>query len=160
MALRKSTRIWLAILAGAIVLLTIDGSSDRLGGLGGLARLAALAACSVLFFRAVAALFRLIVRRLTLRLAFSYFLIGIVPIPLLALLLAITGYLLAFQFVGGRLKRELVAVAEETSEKTPGVRDVLFREGKVVRSPFTALAEGAAAPWSYSAETPRFVVEE
>ncbi|MDQ5872429.1 MAG: hypothetical protein M3547_09535, partial [Acidobacteriota bacterium] len=78
MTLRKSTRNWLAVLAAAIVLLAIDGSSDRLGLLGGLAGLAALVACFVLFFRAVAALFRLIVRRLTLRLAFSYFLIGIV----------------------------------------------------------------------------------
>ncbi len=159
MTLRKSTRIWLAILAAAIVLLAIDGGSDRLGFLGGLAGLAALAACFVLFFRSVAALFRLIVRRLTLRLAFSYFLIGIVPIPLLTLLLAATGYVLAFQFVGGRLKRELVAVAEETSEKTPGVRAVEIRDGKVVRSPFAAIAGGTPAPWAASAETPRFVVE-
>jgi serine phosphatase RsbU (regulator of sigma subunit) len=158
--LRKSTRNWLAVLAAAIVLLAIDGSSDRLGVLGGLAGLAALVACFVLFFRAVAALFRLIVRRLTLRLAFSYFLIGIVPIPLLALLLAATGYVLAFQFVGGRLKREIVAVAEETSEKTPGVRAVEIRDGKILRSPFAALAVGAPAPWAASAETPRLLVEE
>lgn len=160
MTLRKSTRIWVAILAAAIVLLAIDGGSDRLGVLGGLAGLAFVVACLVLVFRAVAAAFRVIVRRLTLRLAFSYFLIGIVPIPLLALLLAITGYLLAFQFVGGRLKRELVAVAEETSEKTPGVRAVEVREGKVVQSPFAALPDGAAASWASSAATPRFVVEE
>ena len=160
MALRKSTRIWLAILAGAIVLIAIDGSSGRLGVLVVLAWFALVAACLVLAFRAIATAFRVIVRRLTLRLAFSYFLIGIVPIPLLALLLAITGYLLAFQFVGGRLKRELVAVAEETSERSSGVRAVEIRGGKVVRSPFAALAEGAPAPWAASAETPRFVVEE
>ncbi len=158
--LRKSTRIWFAILAAAIVLFAIDGGSDRLGVLGALAGFALVVACIVLLFRAVRTAFRLIVRRLTLRLAFSYFLIGIVPIPLLALLLAVTGYLLAFQFVGGRLKRELVAVAEETSEKTPGVRVVEVREGKVVQSPFIAIPEGAAAPWASSAATPRFLVEE
>ncbi|HZI65172.1 MAG TPA: SpoIIE family protein phosphatase, partial [Thermoanaerobaculia bacterium] len=160
MALRKSTRIWLAILAGAIALVAIDGESDRLGGLAALAVLALVVACVVLAFRAVAAAFRVIVRRLTLRLAFSYFLIGIVPIPLLALLLAIIGYLLAFQFVGGRLKRETVAVAAETSEEAPGVVAVELRDGKVVRSPFAALPEGAAAAWASSAATPRFVVEE
>jgi serine phosphatase RsbU (regulator of sigma subunit) len=158
--LRKSTRIWLAILAGAIVLVAIDGGSDRLGFLGGLAGFALVVACFVLIFRAIVTAFRLIVRRLTLRLAFSYFLIGIVPIPLLALLLGITGYLLAFQFVGGRLRREIVAVAEETSGKTPGVRGVEVREGKVSESPFAALPEGQAASWAASAAKPRFLVEE
>ena len=160
MTLRKSTKIWLAILGGAIVVLAVDGESDRLGALAILAAFALVAACVVLAFRAIRAVFRVIVRRLTLRLAFSYFLIGIVPIPLLALLLGITGYLLAFQFVGGRLRREIVAITEETSEKTPGVRKVEVREGKIAESPFTALAEGAAAPWAASAEKPRFVVEK
>ncbi len=160
MSLRKSTKIWFAILAGSIVVIAVDGESDRLGLLAVLAAFALVAACFVLAFRAIRTAFRLIVRRLTLRLAFSYFLIGIVPIPLLALLLAITGYLLAFQFVGGRLRREIVAVAEEMSERTPGVRKVELRDGKVTESPFKALAKGAAAPWAASAEKPRFVVEE
>ena len=159
MSLRKSTKIWLAILAGSIVVIAVDGESDRLGLLAVLAAFALVAACLVLAFRAIRTVFRLIVRRLTLRLAFSYFLIGIVPIPLLALLLAITGYLLAFQFVGGRLRREIVAVAEEMSERTTGVRKVELHDGKVAESPFTALAKGAAAPWAASAEKPRFVVE-
>jgi serine phosphatase RsbU (regulator of sigma subunit) len=158
--LRKSTKIWFAILAAAIVLVAIDGGSDRLGLLGGLAGLALVVACIVLIFRAIRTAFRLIVRRLTLRLAFSYFLIGIVPIPLLVLLLGITGYLLAFQFVGGRLRRELVAVSEETTEKTPGVRPVEVREGKVAESPFAALPKGTAASWAASAEKPRFIVED
>lgn len=160
MALRKSTRIWLAIFAGSIFVIVVDGEADRLGPLAILAAFALVAACFVLAFRAIRAAFRVIVRRLTLRLAFSYFLIGIVPIPLLALLLGITGYLLAFQFVGGRLGREIVAVAQEPSAGTPGVRAVEVRDGKVLESPFTALAKGASAPWAASAETPRFIVEE
>jgi serine phosphatase RsbU (regulator of sigma subunit) len=158
-ALRKSTRIWLAIFAGSIVVIVVDGEANRLGLLAVLAAFALVVACFVLAFRAIRTAFRLIVRRLTLRLAFSYFLIGIVPIPLLALLLGITGYLLAFQFVGGRLGREIVAVAEETPAGTP-VRAVEVRDGKVVESPFTALATGTPAPWAASAETPRFIVEE
>lgn len=159
MALKKSTRIWLAILAGAIVLVAIDGSSGRLGVVVVLAWFALVAACLVLAFRAIATAFRLIVRRLTLRLAFSYFLIGIVPIPLLALLLAVSGYMLAFQFVGGRLKREVVAVADETTARSPGVVAVDLRGGKVVRSPLAALPAGTAAPWAGATATPRFVVD-
>jgi serine phosphatase RsbU (regulator of sigma subunit) len=160
MSIRKSTKIWLAILAGAIVLISIDGAADRLGPLGDLAGIVLVVACVVLVLRAVVAAFRVVVRRLTLRLAFSYFLIGIVPIPLLALLLAITGYLLAFQFVGARLKRELVAVAQESSSRDPGVLAVEMREGKVVESPFAALPAGSAAPWAAAAEPPRFLMNE
>ena len=160
MSIRRSTKIWLAILAASIVLIAIDGAPDRLGALGDLAGIALVVACVVLVLRAVVAAFRVVVRRLTLRLAFSYFLIGIVPIPLLALLLAITGYLLAFQFVGARLKRELVAVAQESSGKAPGVRAVEIREGKVVESPFAALPAGAAVPWAAAAEPPRFLMND
>jgi len=158
MSIRKSTKIWLAILAAAVLLISIDGAAERLGPLGDLAGIALVVACVVLVLRGVVATFRVVVRRLTLRLAFSYFLIGIVPIPLLALLLAITGYLLAFQFVGARLKRELVAVAQESSGRAPGVLAVEIREGKVVESPFAALPAGTAALWAAAAEPPRFIV--
>ena len=160
MTLRKSTKIWLAILAGSIAVIVIDGESDLLGPLAVLAAFALAAACVVLIFRAILTAFRLIVRRLTLRLAFSYFLIGIVPIPLLALLLAVIAYLLAFQFVGGRLKREIVAVADETTAKSPGVVAVEIRDGKVTRSPFAVLPAGTPAPWASAAGTPRFVVDD
>ena len=160
MTLRKSTKIWLAILAGSILVVAVDGASDRLGPLAVLAAFALAAACIVLIFRAILTAFRLIVRRLTLRLAFSYFLIGIVPIPLLALLLAVIGYLLAFQFVGGRLKREIVAVADETTAKSPGVVAVEIRDGKVTLSPFAVLPAGTPAPWASAAGTPRFVVDD
>ncbi len=117
MALRKSTKKWLVAFAISVVLIAINGGdADRLGFLGVLAWLVATTALCVLAYRAVRAVFRLVVRRLTLRLAFSYFLIGIVPIPLLALLLLSVGYLFSFQFVGGRLRREIQAVAEEATE--------------------------------------------
>jgi hypothetical protein len=94
--LRKSTKKWLAAFAAAVVLIVIDGGdADRLGVLGVLAWIVAYTAGCLLLFRAVRAAFRAIVRRLTLRLAFSYFLIGIVPIPLLAMLLLSVAYLLS-----------------------------------------------------------------
>src|SRR5262249_39513150 len=76
--------------------------------------LGAIATCAllVLLWRAVAVAFRLIVRRTSLRLAFSYFLIGIVPIPLLAILLFLSAYILAHQFMANRMRREITAVGE------------------------------------------------
>ena len=104
MTVRKSTKKWLTAFAVAVLLLVINGgNAHRLGALGVIAWIVAWTAGTLLVFRAVRVAFRAIVRRLTLRLAFSYFLIGIVPIPLLALLLLSVGYLLSFQFVAQRL---------------------------------------------------------
>lgn len=161
MTLRKSTRNWLAAFAIAIVLLAIDGGdADRLGFLGALAWLVAMLAGWVLAYRAVRAAFRLIVRRLSLRLAFSYFLIGIVPIPLLALLLLSVGYLLSFQFVGGRLRREVQAVAEQVTERSPGVRPVEVRGGQVTRSPVDWLPPGTPVSWASRLPAPKLLLAE
>jgi serine phosphatase RsbU (regulator of sigma subunit) len=158
--LTRSTKKWLAAFAIAVVLLAIDGAADRLGFVGVLAWIVATTAGTLLAFRAVRGGFRLIVRRLTLRLAFSYFLIGIVPIPLLALLLVTTGYLLALQFVGGRLRREVQAIADETTERTPGVHPVDVRNGVVARSPLPWLPAGAEAAWASRSDSPKFVLVE
>jgi serine phosphatase RsbU (regulator of sigma subunit) len=155
-ALRKSTRTWLAIFAGAIVVSVIDGGEDRLGVIGVLAGLAVFVACLVLVSRMIVAAFRLITRRLTLRLAFSYFLIGIVPIPLLAMLLFVCGYVIAHQFVATRTWREATALAETGRESLPGVR---VREGKVVSSDVGWLKPGDAVPWVAKLATPKPVVE-
>ena len=160
MTVRKSTRTWLTILAISIVLLAIDGPTDRLGFVGALATLACIPAAIVVGFRAIVAGFRLLVRRLSLRLAFSYFLIGIVPIPLLAMLLIMGGYLLSFQFIGGRLRRETQVIAQEMSDQTPGVRTVEVAGGKVARSPLTWLAENTPVPWATEAKDPRFLLAE
>ncbi len=160
MTLRPSTKKWLAVFAAAVVLAAIDGEADRLGFVGVLAWMAAVAAGIVLAFRAIVAAFRLVVRRLTLRLAFSYFLIGIVPIPLLALLLVTTGYLFSFQFIGGRLRREVQAVAEEANERTPGARAVAVREGRVASSPFDWLPAGTPVPWAGPSGGPKLFLAE
>ena len=161
MTLRKSTKHWLAAFAIGMVLLVIDGGdADRLGFLGGLAWLVAMAAGWVLAFRAIALAFRTIVRRLSLRLAFSYFLIGIVPIPLLACLAISIGYLTAFQFVGGRLRREVLAVAEETSAGRPGARPVEIRDGKVSSSALDWLPSGTPVPWASKPGSPKLLLVE
>ena len=161
MALRKSTKRWLAAFAIAIVLLVIDGGdADRLGFLGVLAWIVATTAGCLLAFRIVVAAFRTIVRRLSLRLAFSYFLIGIVPIPLLACLLLLVGYLLSFQFVGGRLRREIQAVAESANEGKAGARPVEVRDGQVSTSALDWLPVGTAVPWVSKPAQPKLILAD
>jgi serine phosphatase RsbU (regulator of sigma subunit) len=159
--LRKSTKRWLAAFAIAMVLLAIDGGdADRLGFLGVLAWIVATTAGWVLAYRAVKAAFRLVVRRLTLRLAFSYFLIGIVPIPLLACLALSVGYLFSFQFVGGRLRREIQAVAEGATEGRRGVRAVQARGGRVSSSSVDWLPAGTPVSWAAQPGKPRLLLAE
>jgi HAMP domain-containing protein len=155
--LTKSTKRWLAAFAIAVVLIVIDGgaAANRLGILGALAWMAFVAACLVLLFRGVRAAFRLVVRRLTLRLAFSYFLIGIVPIPLLATLAFALFYVVTHQFVATRVWHEATEMAS-TATGLPGVQ---VRDGKVVRSEVTWLEPGNPAPWVAQVDRPRAVIE-
>src|ERR1700692_3782642 len=93
-ALQRSTRIWLAVFAvsatATIILHAVPGGR---GCLGALTLALAIGSGLVLLAIGISAAFRAVIRRLTLRLAFSYFLIGVVPIPLLALLLFAVAYL-------------------------------------------------------------------
>jgi len=156
-ALRKSTKVWLAVFAAAAVVIVIDGgSANRLGGFVALAWAAAVTACLVLAFRGIRATFRLIVRRLSLRLAFSYFLIGIVPIPLLAMLLFVCSYVIAHQFVATRVWQEAVTLLEQPQSALPAVR---VRDGKVLSSDVAWLQPGDPVPWVSKLDVPRPVVE-
>ena len=150
------TKRWLAAFAIGMVLLFIDGGdADRLGFLGFLAWLVAMTAGWVLGFRAIKLAFQTIVRRLSLRLAFSYFLIGIVPIPLLACLFLVVGYLFSLQFVGGRLRREIQSVAEAAAAGRPGARPVEVRDGKVSSSSLDWLPAGTPVPWASTPKSPK-----
>jgi serine phosphatase RsbU (regulator of sigma subunit) len=157
--LRKSTRILLAILAGTALLLLIDGPSDRLGAPAPLIGLVAIVAGIVLAWRALSWGFRLVVHRLTLRLAFSYFLIGIVPIPLLAALLFAVGYLLAHEFIATRLRNEVDTLAEVervSGASIPRIR--LGADDRIVSSDVPWLASGDTASWAARLSEPRPVV--
>ncbi len=143
----------------AVIALAPAGSSDsgcaRLISIG-LANLSGL----VLLYRGVVALFRQIIRKLTLRLAFSYFLIGIVPIPLLLLLLFAGAYLLAHQIVATRVHRELLAAGREAasspSNELPSLR--VDEKGKVTDSDVTWITAGSEAAWALALKTPRSVI--
>ena len=156
MILTRWTKRWLAALAIALALLVIDGGdANRLGFLGALAGMVFAAACLVLGFRLIRAAFRVVVRRLTLRLAFSYFLIGIVPIPLLATLAFVLFYVVAHQFVATRVWHETTEIATTAT----GLPSVQVRDGKVVRSEVPWLEPGNPAPWVLQLDRPRAVIE-
>ncbi|HEY7573724.1 MAG TPA: SpoIIE family protein phosphatase [Thermoanaerobaculia bacterium] len=146
MALRKSTKIWLAILAAGIVLTAI-GDESFLGDLIAIPILAIVVAGAVIVFRTLASLLRALVHRTSLRLAFSYFLIGIVPIPLLAALVGFVGYLLASQFMGVRAWREARAIAAVAPASDPRVRSVVVEGDCVVTSNAPFLPAGTEAGW-------------
>jgi serine phosphatase RsbU (regulator of sigma subunit) len=117
-------------------------------------------AAFILLWRIGVAAFRLIVRRLALRLAFSYFLIGLVPIPLLAALLSLTAYVVANQFAANRLRREVTAVGEAAARsgaRLPAIS--VDSNGKVSSSDVQRLPPGAAAPWAHGLARPGFLVE-
>ncbi|HLN80593.1 MAG TPA: SpoIIE family protein phosphatase [Thermoanaerobaculia bacterium] len=156
MTLTKWTKRWLAALAIAFALIVIDGGdANRLGFLGALAWMTFVAACLVLGFRVIRSAFRLVVRRLTLRLAFSYFLIGIVPIPLLATLAFVLFYVVAHQFVATRVWRETTEIANTAT----GLPALQVRDGKVVRSDVSWLEPGQPAPWVSQLDRPRALIE-
>jgi serine phosphatase RsbU (regulator of sigma subunit) len=161
-ALRKSTRIWFVVLVVALTAsVVIERAAPADSGCWDLiAKAVAAQAAFILVWRAGAAAFRVIVRRLALRLAFSYFLIGIVPIPLLAALLSLAGYVVANQFVASRLRREITAVGEvavQSGARLPGVST--SPEGTVTTSDVAWLAPGAAAGWAIGLARPGFLVE-
>ncbi len=158
--LKKRTKVWLIVFAGsAAVTAILRAVAGELGCLGSLTL--ALAICSglVLLVFGIAAAFSTIVRRLTLRLAFSYFLIGVVPIPLLAMLLCAVAYLLASQFMATRVHREVTAVAEALAAqgKAPVVR---LRGETVETSGVPGFKPGDKAPWAESLDVPRPVIGE
>ncbi len=159
--LRKSTRSWIAVLVVAIVLTVVFERSASVSGCWTLlAKLAVVQAALVLLWRAGAFLVRLIVRRLTLRLAFSYFLIGIVPIPLLAAMLGLAAYIVAHQFVANRLRREITAVGQagaRSGAMLPAL--TVAPDGRVAASDVGWMPPGTPAPWATGLQRPGFLVQ-
>ncbi len=161
MAFRKSTRNWLILFAVSLAAAIVLGQLGESGS--GCARIVAInlacAAGLVLLFRFVVLAFRAIVRKLTLRLAFSYFLIGIVPIPLLGALLFAGAYLVAHQIVATRVHGEALAASREavaSGEKFPSFS--IDANGRVSRSDVPWLSPGADAPWARNLTEPRSLI--
>lgn len=159
MQLRKSTRIWLALFAvGLASTVLFERALPESGCFGAFARLLASAAGLVLLFRAGAVAFRAIIRKTTLRLAFSYFLIGILPIPLLATLLFLGSYIVANQFIANRLRREITAVGEKAAVERKDLPEVrVDPRGLVAASGVPWLEAGDKAAWVEGLARPGFL---
>ena len=155
MTWRRSTRIWIAVFLVAILGIVIDGPSDRLGGWVYLFVLAAWQSGAILVWRAGAAFFRAVTHRLALRLAFSYFLIGIVPIPLLAALAAAMGFLLSHLYIATRLRAEVDSMAELARASDSGLPTIhIGPDGRVASSQVPWLSRGDPAPWAPALNDP------
>ncbi|HEY1249740.1 MAG TPA: SpoIIE family protein phosphatase [Thermoanaerobaculia bacterium] len=156
---RRSTWIWLGVLVAAEVTAFVlrRAGSDA----GCFLKAVSVLAFTILFWRAAVFLFRLIIRRLSLRLAFSHFLIGIVPIPLTAALALAAGYIVAHQFVATRMRREMTALGlSALSSAPPPPRIALGDDGTVRSSGVSWLPAGAKAEWLRDLERPGFVEAE
>ncbi len=159
MSLKKSTRVWLGVFAvsaaGAAILHRV---SPDAGCAPALLTVAAGVACLVLLGRGAVALFRVVVRRTALRLAFSYFLIGVVPIPLVAVLLSLASYIVAHQYMANRLRREITAVGEAAAARRADLPAVSAPSGHVTASGVPWLKKGDPAPWVEALARPGFLV--
>lgn len=159
LTLKKSTRIWIAVFAVSVVATaTVRAVKGDLGCFGVLTAVAAFVSGVVLLVLGIAAAFRATVRRLTLRLAFSYFLIGIVPIPLLAMLLLCAAYIVAHQVVATRVRREVTAVTRDLVA-LDGLPVVRVSGDTVASSDAAWLKPGEKVPWAKTLDEPRPVLE-
>ena len=161
MAVRKSTKIWL-ILAGAGLLLCalpnalgLEKTADVATPFGVLFM---LVAGSVVTIRVVRFLAKKFFYRLSRRLAFSYFLIGVFPIPLLLLLACISVAMTLGQFEAYRVDEAIRLLGLQLlAGKVPGSRRATVSEGTIGESAIPPLPPGEAPDWIKGLDEPRFI---
>src|SRR5450756_2171298 len=130
MPLRRSTKIWLALLLGGVASILLGALAWNDGPFLPLGILALTTACIAFLVRAVRWLARKLFYRLSWRLAFSYFLIGVLPVPLLTLLLGTAAYLAVGQFEAFRVRQAIERLGEKmVLGEIPGVRTARARLG-------------------------------
>jgi serine phosphatase RsbU (regulator of sigma subunit) len=124
--MRKRT----VLLLGSIGLLAVCAVAAALARVEGLAVLAASAALLLLLAWLGAKLFRVFLWRVGRKLAFSYFLIGVLPIPLVLVLLGVALYLLSGTLVGHLFRDTVISFHHELEEIAGDALDG-FRRGAV-----------------------------
>ncbi len=159
MALRKSTRVWLALAAGGIALVVAGGSVGSDNPMTPVGILLLCVTGAVFAVRLARLLARKLFYRLSWRLAFSYFLIGIVPIPMVALLIAIAADMTIGQFEAFRVDAALRQLGTRVlAGQVPGVRRARIVGNTVTASEIPTLPAGSPPPgWIRSLESPRFI---
>lgn len=157
MAWRRSTLVWL-VLNGLAALLIVAGSVWALPAALPLGILLAIVAGSAVGIRAAVFVAQKLFYRLSWRLAFSYFLIGVFPAPLLALLLGVASAMSLGQFQAYRVQQAVRQLgARILAGEVTGVRGARIAKGKIVSSELAALPAGEAAPaWLGELSEPRF----
>jgi len=159
MALRKSTRVWLALAAGGTALVVTGGNVGSDNPLTPLGIILLCVTGIVFVVRLARLLARKLFYRLSWRLAFSYFLIGILPIPMVALLLAIATDMSIGQFEAFRVDAALRQLGTRVlAGQVPGVRRARIVGNTVAASEIATLPAGSPAPkWIRALESPRFI---
>jgi sigma-B regulation protein RsbU (phosphoserine phosphatase) len=162
MAIRKSTKIWLILAVVGILLcaLPLSLGMDKVADLATpFGVLFILVAGTVVAIRFVRFLARKFFYRLSRRLAFSYFLIGVFPIPLLALLVAISISVTLGQFEAYRVDEGLRLLGLQLlAGKVPGARRAKIQEGLIVESEVSPLPSGeSVSSWIKGLDEPRFI---
>ena len=158
----KKVRVWLILLAvGVLSGALLRGSGNHtLSCAGAFGIFLEIVSCAALLLIGLVAFLGAIVRRLTLRLAFSYFLIGIVPIPLLAALLFACSYLVAHQIVATRVYGQVLTLVREDEASDGDLPHVRIDDrGRVTESDVPWIAIDSDASWAKKLTRPRPVVE-
>ncbi len=124
--------------------------------------LLAIVAGMVIALRSAVFIAQKLFYRLSWRLAFSYLLIGVFPIPLAALLLGVAAAMSLGQFEAYRVDQAVRQLgAQVRAAEVSGIRIARISGGRVVSSAIPSLPEGSAAPaWIGELATPRFVGEK
>src|SRR5262245_40603788 len=153
-----------ALLLAVIGLLLGCAVVARIAGLHGLYVLALAGAVVLLVLWGGARLFRRFLWRVGRKLAFSYFLIGVLPIPMAAALLAVAMWLLSGALVGHLFRDTAVAFHRELEETTgdalDGFRDghPRLREGDVLLAYYKGGKKVAGASFA-PADWPKWLVQ-
>jgi serine phosphatase RsbU (regulator of sigma subunit) len=158
--MRKRT----VLLLGLIGLLVGSAMAARALGLHGLYVLALLAAVVLVLLWGAIALFRRFLWRVGRKLAFSYFLIGVLPIPMVTVLVGVALWLLAGALVGHLFRDTTVTFHRELEETTADALDGFrndrprLREGDVLLAYYRGGKKVAGASFA-PVEWPAWVVQ-
>lgn len=162
MTVRKSTRVWTAILAAGVAMFVAGARAREDSPLTGFGILFVCVAATVFLVRIARWVSRKLFYRLSWRLAFSYFLIGVLPIPMVAVLIAIAADMTVGQFEAFRVNEALRELgAQILAGRLPGERTARVERGTVTASSIPLLEPGSPAPrWLSKLSEPRFVGTE
>jgi HAMP domain-containing protein len=150
--------VWALLFAGGVLLCALP-SALGLDALSAIGVLLLFVSGAVLGWRIVRVVAQKLFYRLSWRLAFSYLLIGVLPIPMLALLLGLTAFMSVGQFEVYRVAQAIDRLSFEMAQgERPGTLRARVVGGRVRTSSIETLPAGTDAPdWLTELTEPHFV---